>query len=125
MHQEHNIRAQSTNLGALQGTRRTAAVLLFAQFAAMWGAFFVLAPSINWPASLDLAPAEIFPLIRSNATAVMIGYTSYLVHALLLIPIAALMPLALGMQQTTGSTSVLFGGLAGFAKHLASRAGYS
>jgi hypothetical protein len=106
------------NSSATKGTRRTAAVLLIAQFVAMWGAFFVLAPSINWPASLDLAPAEIFPLIRSNATAVMIGYSSYLIHALLLIPIAALLPSALGMQEVSGRTSLLFGGLAGFAKAL-------
>ncbi len=99
-------------------TRRTVAVLLLAQFVAMWGAFFVLAPSINWPASLDLSPAEIFPLIRSNATAVMVGYTSYLIHALLLIPIAALLPAALGMAVTPGRTALLFGGLAGFAKAL-------
>lgn len=118
MTQPNITTTEHTSPAATTGARRTAAVLLMAQFAAMWGAFFVLAPSINWPASLDLAPAEIFPLIRTHASAVMIGYTSYLIHALLLIPIAALLPTALGMQDASGRTSVLFGGLAGFAKAL-------
>lgn len=118
MNQIPSASIHSSHSTALQGTRRTAAVLLFAQFVAMWGAFFVLAPSINWPASLDLTPGEIFPLIRSNATAVMVGYTSYLIHALLLIPIAALLPQALGMEDAPGRTALLFGGLAGFAKAL-------
>ena len=97
---------------------RTAALLLFGQFAAMWSAFFILAPAINWPASLDLPPAEILPLIREQSTAVFSGYLSYLIHALLLIPIAALMPKALGMSEASGRTSLLMGGLAGFAKAL-------
>lgn len=98
--------------------RRTAAVLLALQFAAMWGAFFILAPAINWPASLDLPPAEILPLIREQSSAVFLGYLSYLVHALLLIPIAALMPTALGMGDAGGRAAMLLGGLAGFAKAL-------
>jgi hypothetical protein len=53
--------------------RRIAAVLLIAQFVAMWGAFFILAPAINWPASLSLPPAEILPLIRDQASAVFLG----------------------------------------------------
>lgn len=46
-----------------------------------------------------------------------LGYLSYLVHALLLIPAAAVLPLALGMAPHQ-QTSTLFGGLAGFAKAL-------
>ncbi|WP_413716965.1 hypothetical protein [Silicimonas sp. MF1-12-2] len=38
--------------------RRLAAALLLGQFVFMWGAFFVLAPSIQWPASLGLPAAE-------------------------------------------------------------------
>ncbi len=98
--------------------RRTAAVLLTLQFVAMWGAFFILAPAINWPASLDLPPDEILPLIREQSSAVFAGYLSYLVHALLLIPIAALMPKALGMDDAGGRAAMLLGGLAGFAKAL-------
>ena len=41
------------------------AALLIAQFVTMWGAFFILAPSIDWPASLDQPPAAILPLIAA------------------------------------------------------------
>lgn len=102
----------------LNPARRIAAVLLALQFAAMWAAFFILAPAINWPASLDLPPAEMLPLIREQSTAVFLGYLSYLVHALLLVPIAALMPKALGMGDAGGRAAMLLGGLAGFAKAL-------
>lgn len=98
--------------------RRLTALLLTLQFAAMWGAFFILMPAINWPASLDLPPAESLPLIRDQSTAVFAGYLSYLIHALLLIPIAALMPKALNLGETAGRSSLLLGGLAGFAKAL-------
>ncbi|WP_164847480.1 DUF4386 family protein [Sphingobium algorifonticola] len=96
---------------------RTGALLLAGQFIAMWTAFFILAPAINWPASLGEPPAVILPLIRAHASAVFLGYLSYIIHALLLIPAAAILPVALGMgpQQRT---SLLFGGLAGFAKAL-------
>lgn len=98
--------------------RRTAAILLIGQFVAMWTAFFILMPAINWPASLDLPPQEILPLIRDQSSAVFTGYLSYLIHALLLIPIAALMPKALGLGEVAGRTAFLLGGLAGFAKAL-------
>lgn len=109
-----------TNAAAVPASsaRRTVSLLLIGQFAAMWGAFFILAPAINWPASLDLPPAEILPLIREQSSAVFLGYLSYLVHALLLIPIAALMPQALGLADGAGRTSMLLGGFAGLAKAL-------
>lgn len=96
---------------------RTAAALLVGQFIAMWTAFFILAPAINWPASLGEPAAVILPLIREHSSAVFLGYLSYLVHALLLIPAAAMLPAALGMAPQE-RTSTLFGGLAGFAKML-------
>lgn len=97
---------------------RRAAILLAGQFVAMWGAFFILAPAINWPASLDEPPAVVLPLILDQSSAVFAGYLSYLVQALLLVPIAALMPSALGMGPLGGRASMLLGGLAGFAKAL-------
>lgn len=97
---------------------RLAAVLLVGQFIAMWGAFFVLAPAINWPASLDEPPAVILPLIVEQSGPVFLGYLSYLVHALLLIPIAALVPSALNMGDGIKRNAVAFGVLAGFAKAL-------
>lgn len=98
--------------------RQATSALLIAQFAAMWGAFFILAPAINWPASLSEPPAVILPLILTQSGPVFLGYLSYLIHALLLIPIAALMPTALGIGSLSGRIAMLFGGLAGFAKAL-------
>lgn len=97
---------------------RLAALLLAAQFTAMWTAFFILAPSIDWPASLDAPPSLILPLILEQSVPVFLGYLSYLVHALLLIPIAALLPSALKMSPVMDRNTLVFGILAGFAKAL-------
>ena len=94
------------------------AILLSGQFVAMWAAFFILAPAINWPASLGEPPEIILPLIRTQSGAVFLGYLSYLIHALLLIPAAAILPAALGMTPVRGLTAALIGALAGFAKAL-------
>ncbi len=106
---------------ALSSTRSrpagTAALLLF-QFATMWGAFFILAPAINWPASLDEPPATILPLILDQSVAVFAGYLSYLIHALALIPLAILLRDALRLDGAMGRAVVTLGVLAGFAKAL-------
>ncbi len=115
-----NIREQAApaSTPARLSAGRMAAILLIGQFIAMWGAFLILAPAINWPASLDEPPAVILPLILEQSGAVFLGYLSYLIHALLLIPVAALLPRALGMGEGAGRAAMLFGGLAGFAKAL-------
>ena len=102
---------------ALQG-RSGAAALLLLQFLTMWGAFFILAPTINWPASLGEPPAVILPLILDQSTAVFAGYLSYLVHALLLIPLAIVLRDALRLDGAMGRAVVALGVLAGFAKAL-------
>ncbi|MEM9432594.1 MAG: hypothetical protein AAGA12_01625 [Pseudomonadota bacterium] len=95
-----------------------AAALLLLQFTTMWGAFFILAPTINWPASLSEPPEVIFPLILDQSTAVFTGYLSYLIHAVILIPVAILLRDALGLNGAMGRTVVTLGVLAGFAKAL-------
>ena len=95
-----------------------AAALLMLQFAMMWGAFFILAPTIDWPASLDEPPAAILPLILEQSTAVFAGYLSYLIHALALIPLAIVLRAALRAEGAMGTAIVAFGVLAGFAKAL-------
>lgn len=84
----------------------------------MWTAFFILAPAINWPASLGEPPSVVLPLIREQSSAVFLGYLAYFIHALLLIPAAAIIPAALGMDAVQSRTSAMFGALAGFAKAL-------
>ena len=92
--------------------------LILLQFATMWGAFFILAPSINWPASLDEPPAIILPLILDQSGAVFAGYLSYLIHALVLIPLAILLRDALRLDGAMGQAVIMLGVLAGFAKAL-------
>lgn len=95
-----------------------ASLLLLLQFATMWGAFFILAPTINWPASLSEPPAVIFPLILDQSAAVFAGYLSYLVHALVLIPLAIFLRDSLKLDGAIGTSVITLGVLAGFAKAL-------
>ncbi|MBI1340954.1 DUF4386 family protein [bacterium] len=54
----------------------------------MFQAFFIFVPmailgaAIDWPASLDLAPAEALPLIAEQESAVRLGYGLYLLWSL-------------------------------------------
>lgn len=98
--------------------RRLAGGLLAAQFACMWGAFFILSSAINWPASLDEPPAVILPLILEQAGPVFSGYLLYFLHAVLLIPLAVLLRHTLCMSPVMGGVAVALGVLAGFAKML-------
>jgi hypothetical protein len=97
---------------------RLAALLLLAQFAGMWGAFFILLPSIDWPASLDEPASVMLPRILEQGGPVFAGYSSYLLHALLLIPLAVLLRHTLRMGPVLGGAAVALGVLAGFAKAL-------
>lgn len=99
-------------------SRRAAAGLLLLQFLTMWGAFFILAPAINWPASLDEPAAVMLPLILEQSGGVFAGYLSYLIHALALIPAAILLREALRLDGAMGRAIVTLGVLAGFAKAL-------
>ena len=100
------------------GQSKPAAALLLLQFITMWGAFFILAPTINWPASLGEPPAVILPLILEQSGAVFAGYLSYLIHAMALIPLATVLRDALRLEGAMGRAVVIFGVLAGFAKAL-------
>ncbi len=98
--------------------RRLAAGLLIAQFAAMWGAFFILAAAINWPASLDEPAGVILPRIADQSSPVLAGYLAYFLHALLLIPLVVVLHHTLRLSPVAGGIAVAFGVLAGFAKML-------
>lgn len=97
---------------------RLSGLLLLAQFVLMWTAFFILMPAINWPASLGEPPEVILPLILEQSGPVFAGYTSYLMHALLLIPLAVTLRATLKMSPVMGATAVALGVLAGLAKAL-------
>jgi hypothetical protein len=98
--------------------RRLAASLLATQFVAMWGAFFILASAINWPASLREPAGVILPLIGEQAAPVFAGYLAYFLHAFLLIPLAVVLHHTLRLSPVVGGIAIAFGVLAGFAKML-------
>lgn len=102
------------------GARRALGVMLVTQFGLQFAALFVLGAAINWPASLDEPAAVLLPLIREQADAVALGYSSYFVSALLLAPIALLV-YAFGRGQQGRTTLLVAAGLgllASFAKLL-------
>lgn len=108
----------SAREGATRPVARLAALLLLGQFAAMWGAFAILAPAIDWPTSLDQPASVMLPLLLQQAGPVVLGYASYLLHALLLVPLAVLLRHTLRMGPVLGGAAVALGVLAGFAKAL-------
>jgi hypothetical protein len=98
--------------------RHLAAVLLIAQFVAMGVAFSTLSTAINWPASLNEPASVMLPLLREQSGAMLTGYGAYLLHALLLIPLAVVLRHSLPMAPVAGGIAMAFGVLAGFAKML-------
>jgi hypothetical protein len=102
-----------------QSAHRATSLLLVVQFILMYATLGILAPTINWPASLDEPASVMLPLLIEQRAAVAAGYTSYFVSALLLIPIALL----LGHVLRASDSALLrvgtgLGVLAGLAKLL-------
>ena len=69
---------------------RSLGVLFLLQFGVFAVTLVVLGGAIDWPASLDAPPTAMLPLLVAQRGAVTLGYSCYLVSALLLIPIALL-----------------------------------
>lgn len=99
-------------------SRLRLAALIVAQFVAMWAAFAVLAQTIDWPQSLRSPPAVMLPLITQHASAVAAGYSAYLLHALLLMPIALLLPRVLPGTSRFSTAILLTGSAAAIFKVL-------
>jgi hypothetical protein len=91
-------------------TPRPLALLFLGQFAIFLVALIVLGRAIDWPASLGESAAVILPLIAAQGDAVALGYSSYFLSALLLVPLALL----LGRHLASGERPALaFGAIAG------------
>jgi len=95
---------------------RIAALILTAQFILMGIAFLVLSSSINWPASLDDPAAISLPRIFQQAEAVRLGYSCYLVMALLLIPATAALNDRLGLKGPIAATTMALAVFSAMAK---------
>lgn len=95
---------------------RIAALILTAQFILMGIAFLVLSSAINWPASLDDPAAISLPRIFKQAEAVRLGYSCYLVMALLLIPATAALNDRLGVKGQMAATTMALAVFSAMAK---------
>lgn len=89
---------ENRTAGSTVAVARLVGAALLLQFAIFLVALVVLGSAINWPASLGEPAAVVLPLIAQQAGAVAAGYFSYFVSALLLVPIALLVPTALAEE---------------------------
>lgn len=92
------------------GLQRATVSLLLLQPVLMFFAFFVLSSSINWPASLDEPASVNLPLIVEQQGAVILGYGSYFLYSLLILPLSITLYFAL----KGGEASPLLAVAAGF-----------
>lgn len=79
-----------TDPGADRTLRRSrgGALITLAHVAFFVVTLVVLATAIGWPEVLRLPPAEVFSRIRAAAGATTLGYFSYLISSLLMVPLA-------------------------------------
>lgn len=81
----------------------------------------VLGNAIGWPASLRLPAAQALPLFAREALAVQIGYWSYMLTALAMIPLAVALRAhahSKGVHGLMVDTAAVLGAAAGFFKML-------
>lgn len=80
---------------------KATALLLILEPILMYVAFFVLRSSINWPASLNEPASVNLPLIIEQRGAVILGYGSYLLYSLLILPLAVMLYFALKGREAS------------------------
>lgn len=81
---------------------RSGAALVFAHFAFFAIALGVLSSAIGWPDVLREPPAVVFARIGAAMTATKLGYASYLLSSLLMVPLAFLMRELFNRSGSTG-----------------------
>ena len=85
-------------------------------------ALVVLGAAIDWPASLDEPASVNLPLITENRGAVILGYGSYLLYSILILPLAFLLYRVLAGRRTPASPllaiAVGFGVVSALARSL-------
>lgn len=98
------------------GAGRLAAATLIAQFLLIFTTFAVLSSAINWPASLDDPASVALPRLITQAGPVMLGYGSYLIAALLLVPATAGLNGRLGLSGPIAGLALSLATLSAIAK---------
>jgi hypothetical protein len=97
---------------------KLASVFLIAQFICMGVAFFTLSSAINWPASLDDPASVALPRLIEKHGPVMIGYSFYLMVALLLVPATAALNTRLGLGGAMASLTMALAAMSVIAKSI-------
>ena len=101
---------------ARSGAGRVAAAALTIQFFLILATFVILSGAINWPASLDDPASVALPRLIEQAGPVMIGYGSYLIAALLLVPATAGLNGRLGLTGAVAGLALALATLSAIAK---------
>ncbi len=91
---------------------RQAAIFLIIETVLIFAPLIILGTAINWPASLDEPASVNLPLILEQYTAMMTGYSIYLIYSLLFWPMAYLTGRAIAIGDTENK---LFRVASGFA----------
>lgn len=96
-----------------------AAVLLVLEIVFFMTAFVVLGQAIDWPASLDEPASVVLPRLVAHQGSVVFGYYSYLLSAILLVPLAIVLHCYFGLKQNPLLLSATaFGIISGAMKSL-------
>lgn len=84
----------------------------------MWTAFFVLSSAIGWPASLDDPASIALPRVLAEGSSMMLGYGSYLMVGLLLVPATAALNARMGLTGAMAGATLSLAVLAAMAKSI-------
>ena len=82
---------------------RVTALLLVLEVILQTAALVILGAAIDWPASLDEPASVNLPLITESRGAVILGYGSYLLYSILILPLAFLLYRVLANREAPAS----------------------
>ncbi len=100
---------------------RVVALLLVLEVILQTVTVIVLGAAIDWPASLDEPASVNLPLIVEQQGAVILGYGSYLLYSILILPLASLLYFVLKERESSSpllAVAVGFGAISALARSL-------
>lgn len=95
---------------------RWSALFFIAQFVFIWTTFLILSSAVGWPASLNDPAREALPRLLANRSAVLIGYSCYLLAALLIIPAVAAFNARFAVNSTVAGLGLALAAVSAMAK---------
>ncbi|WP_375449385.1 hypothetical protein [uncultured Devosia sp.] len=101
---------------SVPGSHTLSAGLLAGQFTLLWATFFILSSAVGWPASLDDPASIALPRVLDNLGAIQLGYSAYLLAALLLVPASAALVVRLKLSRAAATLLIGLAVLSAIAK---------